>query len=170
MEVGDKANAAYCLEGLAALMAAGDEPERAAWLFGAAEAMLEEVGAPRYAHAQDRTLHEGAVGALRSRLGEEAFETAWSDGRAMPSEQAIEYVLATPVTPEETEAPHPAGLSSREVEVLRLVAGGMTNAEIAKELYISRRTVNRHVGSVYRKIGTSTRPEAARFATDHGLL
>ncbi|HEX5699005.1 MAG TPA: helix-turn-helix transcriptional regulator [Rubrobacter sp.] len=60
----------------------------------------------------------------------------------MPQEQAIEYALATPQTPEETETAYPAGLSLREVEVLRLVAKGMTNAEIAKALFIGPRTVN----------------------------
>ena len=65
---------------------------------------------------------------------------------------------------------HPAGLSAREVEVLRLVASGMTNAQVARELYISPRTVNAHLGSVYNKIGSSTRAEAARFASEHNLL
>ena len=64
----------------------------------------------------------------------------------------------------------PSGLSAREVEVLKLVAQGMTNAQIARELYISPRTVNAHLGSVYHKIGSSTRAEAARFASEHNLL
>jgi DNA-binding CsgD family transcriptional regulator len=46
----------------------------------------------------------------------------------------------------------------------------MTNAQIATELFISPRTVNAHLGSVYQKIGTSTRAEATRFASEHGLL
>jgi DNA-binding CsgD family transcriptional regulator len=62
------------------------------------------------------------------------------------------------------------GDHAREVEVLRLVARGMTNAQIAKELYISPRTVNAHLGSVYHKIGSSTRAEATRFAIEHDLL
>jgi DNA-binding CsgD family transcriptional regulator len=54
--------------------------------------------------------------------------------------------------------------------VLRLVAKGLTNAQIARELYISPRTVNAHMGSVYHKIGSHSRAEAARFASEHGLL
>ena len=54
--------------------------------------------------------------------------------------------------------------------MLKLAASGLTNARIAEELYISPRTVNAHMGSVYHKIGSSTRAEAARFATEHGLL
>jgi hypothetical protein len=61
VEAGDKANAAYCLEGLAGLIAARDEAEWATRLFGASEALLESVGAPFYAHAQDRALYESAV-------------------------------------------------------------------------------------------------------------
>jgi DNA-binding NarL/FixJ family response regulator len=67
-------------------------------------------------------------------------------------------------------AHHPANLSTREVEVLRLLARGLTNARIAEELYISPRTVNAHLGSVYHKIGSHSRAEAARFATEHDLL
>ena len=65
---------------------------------------------------------------------------------------------------------YPAGLSAREVEVLRLVAKGRTNARIADELFISPRTVNAHMGSVYNKIGSHSRAEAARFASEHSLL
>jgi DNA-binding CsgD family transcriptional regulator len=54
--------------------------------------------------------------------------------------------------------------------VLRLVAKGLTNAQIARELYISPRTVNAHMGSVYHKIDSHSRAEAARFASEHSLL
>ncbi len=67
-------------------------------------------------------------------------------------------------------APWPAGLSDREVEVLRLVAGGRSNREIAEALVISRRTAEHHVQHIYTKIGTSTRAAAALFAMEHGLL
>jgi DNA-binding CsgD family transcriptional regulator len=82
----------------------------------------------------------------------------------------VEYALEP--RPEEPNSPpaYPAGLSAREVEVLRLVAKDMTNAQIVTELYISPRTVNAHLGSVYLKIGSSTRTEATRFASEHDLL
>jgi HD-GYP domain-containing protein (c-di-GMP phosphodiesterase class II) len=64
----------------------------------------------------------------------------------------------------------PAGLSEREVEVLRLVAEGCSNPEIAKRLYISRRTAEHHVQHVYSKIGVSSRAAAALFALEHDLL
>ena len=174
VEMGDKANAAYCLEGLGNLISErGGEPEHAARLFGASETLLEAVGAPRYVQAQARLPYEHAVEALRSRLGETAFAAAWAEGRTMSPEQAVEYDLGPPPTaPGEPSPPptYPADLSAREVEVLRLVARGLTNAQVAQELYISPRTVNAHVGSIYHKIGYSTRAEAARFATEHDLL
>jgi DNA-binding CsgD family transcriptional regulator len=64
----------------------------------------------------------------------------------------------------------PGGLSAREVDVLRLVAAGRSNPEIADELHISRRTAEHHVQHIYQKIGVSTRPGAALFAVEHDLL
>lgn len=54
--------------------------------------------------------------------------------------------------------------------MLKLVAEGMTNARIAQELYLSPRTVHRHLNRIYHKLGTNSRASAARFATEHGLL
>jgi HD-GYP domain-containing protein (c-di-GMP phosphodiesterase class II) len=64
----------------------------------------------------------------------------------------------------------PAGLSEREIEVLRLVARGCSNHQIAEHLVISRRTAEHHVQHIYTKIGTSSRPAAAVFALEHDLL
>ena len=64
----------------------------------------------------------------------------------------------------------PAGLSEREVEVLRLVAEGCSNPEIGRRLSISRRTAEHHVQHIYTKLGVSTRPAAALFALEHDLL
>jgi DNA-binding NarL/FixJ family response regulator len=64
----------------------------------------------------------------------------------------------------------PAGLSDREVEVLRLVARGLSNRAIAERLYISPRTAEHHVQHLYTKLGASTRAAAAMFAMEHGLL
>jgi HD-GYP domain-containing protein (c-di-GMP phosphodiesterase class II)/DNA-binding CsgD family transcriptional regulator len=64
----------------------------------------------------------------------------------------------------------PADLSTREVEVLRLVAEGLTNREIARRLVVSPRTAEHHVQHAYRKIGVSSRAAAALFALEHGLL
>jgi DNA-binding CsgD family transcriptional regulator/membrane protein implicated in regulation of membrane protease activity len=62
------------------------------------------------------------------------------------------------------------GLSARELEVLRLVAEGRTNAEIAETLVVSPRTVHHHVSHILEKLNAATRTEAARIAADHGLI
>lgn len=64
----------------------------------------------------------------------------------------------------------PAGLSDREVEVLRLVAGGKSDKQIGKKLFISEVTVHHHVRHIYDKIGVSTRAGAALFAMEHDLI
>jgi HD-GYP domain-containing protein (c-di-GMP phosphodiesterase class II) len=64
----------------------------------------------------------------------------------------------------------PAGLSEREIDVLRLVADGCSNPEIAERLVISRRTAEHHVQHIYRKLGVSSRAAVALFALGHDLL
>ncbi len=64
----------------------------------------------------------------------------------------------------------PAGLTEREVEVLRLIAAGMTNNEIASELYLSAKTVSRHLSNIFTKIGVTSRAGATAFAFEHELV
>ena len=64
----------------------------------------------------------------------------------------------------------PAGLSEREVEVVRLVAQGCSNPEVASRLFISRRTAEHHVQHIYAKVGVSSRPALALYAMEHELL
>jgi predicted ATPase/DNA-binding CsgD family transcriptional regulator len=65
---------------------------------------------------------------------------------------------------------YPAGLTAREVEVLRLVASGLTNAQIAEQLVISPRTVNAHMRSIYNKLEISSRTAVTRYAVDQHLV
>ncbi|MFQ5796017.1 MAG: BTAD domain-containing putative transcriptional regulator [Candidatus Bipolaricaulia bacterium] len=92
-EIGDKGGIALCLEGLAGVACANGQPEQAARLFGAAEALREAIGFPLM--PPDRTLldYDRNVAAVRAELSEDAFEAAWTEGRAMTLEQAIAYAL-----------------------------------------------------------------------------
>jgi DNA-binding NarL/FixJ family response regulator len=65
---------------------------------------------------------------------------------------------------------YPAGLTVREVEVLRLVAQGLTDAQVAEQLVISPRTVNFYLTSIYSKLGVSSRSAATRYAMEQGLI
>jgi len=64
----------------------------------------------------------------------------------------------------------PGGLSPREVEVLRLVAGGKSNQAIAEQLFLSQKTVARHVSNIFTKTGASGRAAATAFAYEQGLI
>jgi HD-GYP domain-containing protein (c-di-GMP phosphodiesterase class II) len=84
--------------------------------------------------------------------------------------EAVERVLAAAGHRRLARFPLPAGLTTREAEVLRLLARGMTTREVAGRLVISAKTADHHVQHIYAKIGVSTRGAAALFATERGLL
>ena len=178
-ELGEKVSASESLEGLACLSAAEGEAERAARLFGVAKALREAV-AFRLSPQED-AWREPYRAATRSQLGEAAWEEALAQGHAMGLGEAIGYAVSakesSATTPSSTrshsspssEPEHPAGLTSREIEVLGLVSSGMSSPRIAKELYLSPRTVETHITSIYHKIGVSSRSAATRFALEHNL-
>ncbi|MBI2705153.1 MAG: HD domain-containing protein [Actinobacteria bacterium] len=83
---------------------------------------------------------------------------------------AVRHVLAAAgMNPTRPAGVWPAGLSDREVEVLRLVARGGTNKDVARSLGITAKTVQHHVAHIYTKIGVASRAGAALFAAEHGL-
>jgi non-specific serine/threonine protein kinase len=177
-ELGDKACASESLDGLACIAGATGEPARAARLFGAAEAMRDTLSeAVVFQHTpEEAAWREPSRARARSRLGETAWEGTLSEGQAMGLKEAIEYALSpekpsatTPAPEQPSTSRPPAGLTTREVEVLGLVATGMTNAQVAERLFLSPRTVQRHLNSVYHKIGVGSRTAATRFALEHGL-
>ena len=90
-EIGDRQGIAKSLEAFAGLAADQENPERAARLWGAAEALREEIGSPLAPN--DREAYEREVAQARQVLGEAAFAAAWEEGRAMTMEQAVEYAL-----------------------------------------------------------------------------
>jgi DNA-binding CsgD family transcriptional regulator len=90
-------------------------------------------------------------------------------GDAQQAVQAIENFLAGLDTTGGSAMPHVGSLSSREAEVLRLIAAGRSNAQIADELVISQNTVIRHVSNIFAKTGAANRAQATAYAKDHGL-
>jgi len=81
---------------------------------------------------------------------------------------ALAARLAAPAPPA-VPAGLPFGLTAREIEVLRLVAEGLPDAQIAARLFVSRNTVNSHTKAIFGKLGVTSRAAATRVATDHGL-
>jgi DNA-binding CsgD family transcriptional regulator len=92
----------------------------------------------------------------------EAALRTFRDLGAEPDVRRVERLAGRP-------AKAPGGLSTREAEVLRLVAGGGTNRAIATELGISERTVDRHVSNIFSKLGVSSRAAATAFAVEHDI-
>ncbi len=90
--------------------------------------------------------------------------------RGLLDDRAVEAVLAAAGHRRQREDRPPGGLTRRQVEVLRLVAAGRSNRQIAEALVISPRTAEHHVQDVYARIGVSTRAGAALYAMEHGLL
>lgn len=87
--------------------------------------------------------------------------------------QAIEGTVFTAFVPAGVEEENPgaaAGLTERELSMLRAVARGLSNQAIGKEYWVTEQTVKFHLGNIYRKLGVANRTEAAHFAYEHGLV
>jgi predicted ATPase/class 3 adenylate cyclase/DNA-binding CsgD family transcriptional regulator len=159
---------AFCLEGLAGIVAAQGEHAWAAHLWGAAESLRERCGVPL--SPLERADYEPAVAAARTQLGAKAFDAAWTEGRSMTLDQVLGTPGQTATAPAKPSPMYPAGLTTREVEVLRLVAQGLSDARVAEQLVISPRTVSTHLTSIYNKLGVESRTAATRYAVDHHLV
>ncbi len=176
-KIGSKLNIAVCLEGMASILATQGEPLRAARLWGAAEALRDTMGAPIW--PVERAAYERTVAAARSLIGRKVFVAAWAEGRTIPLEDVLADRKNTRTPQQALTSPHSiavlspssdAGLTSREIDVLSLLAQGLTSAQIARRLMISLVTVNTHVRSIYTKLGVTSRSSATRYAVEHHLV
>jgi non-specific serine/threonine protein kinase len=150
--------------------------EQAARMAGLAAGLLERSG--RHMVPATQADFDRNAAAAHTLLGDEAFNASWEEGRAMTVDQALE--LATREYGHEAEIGKPpgrgrprmravGGLTHREYEVAALVARGMTNAEIARQLVLSVRTVDMHVANAMQKLGVRKRTELAAWAVRHSL-
>ena len=161
-ELGEKWVIAMGLVGLGEVLAAQRQLAWAAQLWGAAEVLRDAIGVP--IPPVERADYERSVSAARVHLGERAFAAAWAQGRSMTPEQALAAQGQKPPPPT-----YSARLTAREVEVLRLLAGGLTNLQIAEKLVLSPRTIHTHISSIYSKLGVTSRSTATRYAIEHHL-
>lgn len=170
---------AGCLEGLGMVALALKLPAWAAQLWGAVAQLRESVRTPM--PLLDRADYTRAEMEARQQLGEERFAVLYQQGRMMTPMQALasreqiqpEPDIASPPAASSTslpELPAPEKLTARELEVLHLLAQGLTSAQIAEQLIIGLVTVNSHVRSIYGKLGVKSRSAATRYAIEHHLL
>jgi DNA-binding CsgD family transcriptional regulator/tetratricopeptide (TPR) repeat protein len=165
------------LEAMAGVAGARGQAQRAARLWGAAQAFREDMGAPL--PSDELAMLEPYLTTARSLVEEETWEVAHTEGRAMTHERAIEYALAQeePGSPFAVPTPKraPVGaqpdiLTGREEEVAGLLVQGISNRQIASELFLSERTVENHVSKILRKLGLASRAEIAVWRTQQRLL
>lgn len=153
------------LECLGRLAADGGGHRDAARLFGAAAEIRRGLGSVRFkvydAH------HRETVMTMRKALGEKVFDDAWAEGAGLSLDEVIAYVRRG-----RGERKRPAtgwaSLTPTERDVVRLVAEGLANSEIAARLFISRRTVQTHLTHVYAKLSISSRVQLAHEGASHG--
>ncbi|MBV9597481.1 MAG: tetratricopeptide repeat protein [Chloroflexi bacterium] len=178
-DAGGRAYLPLLLEAYAVALAAGGDGLRAVRVAGGAAALREEIDAPRpavWTPELNRWLDMA-----RAAIGREASTKAWNEGLALSVEEVIAEALAAerltgprvmPVSSSKaSDEPKalPSGLTPREAEVLRMVASGDTNKEIAGKLVVSIATVERHLANIYGKIGARGRADATAFAITHSL-
>jgi predicted ATPase/DNA-binding CsgD family transcriptional regulator len=182
IEVSNKLHIASGLEGLASVDASQDclpDEQGIQWavqLWGAAEALRETIGVP--VPPIDLADYQRSIASVRARLPQQTFAECWAEGRTMTPEQAIAaqgyHTVPQVSMPVLTKTPaaqeYRAGLSAREIEVLCLVARGLTNAEIAQELVLSKKTVDAHLTHIFHKTNSDNRAAATAFAMRHGLI
>jgi DNA-binding CsgD family transcriptional regulator len=167
--VGDRWLVAGPLAGLADLAASFGDDERAARLLGAVEEVRTLSGGELWGGTS--AYWERAERSVRAALGGEELARQQQAGRRMrPLDLVAEADEVERCAQAAAEGSRGAGLSARELEVLRLLVAGKSNPEIAAALFVSPRTVATHVTHLFAKLGVANRAEAVAHAVGRGLV
>jgi DNA-binding CsgD family transcriptional regulator/tetratricopeptide (TPR) repeat protein len=152
-------------EVLAYLEVARANDERAATLLGGADAIWQTISWRHTVSNQQQ--HDQVRADLRARLGAARYDQAYGAGLSMDRSEVVDCALGVATSPPRARAkaaPGPgAALSPRELEVARLIADGVSNAQTAAQLFIGERTVESHVASIFNKLGVDSRVQVARW-------
>jgi len=169
---------ASSLEGLGEIARAEKQFAWTVRLFAAADAVRSAHG--YYSPLGIRQpFYDQTVANARFQLGEKAFAALWAEGQQLTPVEALTTAARAPIPTSGHKAVSTStlpplaatfdGLTPREVEVLRLVALGISKNQIAEQLVISPNTVNVHIQSIYGKLGINSRSAATRYAIEHHL-
>ena len=166
-EFGDDVFLTFAIPELARAHIAEGGPEPAVRLLAAASAFRAATGAAPVVWFQEE--HERAIETARAALGEDRFAAVWREGEAITPDEAFvsgRDAAGDPGPEQEGDAPEPEELTAREAEVLILVARGLTDAQVAAELVLSRRTVHAHLRAVTASSTSAagTPPPAGRWS------
>jgi predicted ATPase/DNA-binding CsgD family transcriptional regulator len=169
---GMKAMVAYALIGLALAGRGGADPGWSARLHGAADQVLADLS-----HALEpveRRLADLDRERLRAAMGAEAFDAEYAVGRRLDLAQVVAALGRQDAADGQAGVPASdaaaAMLTPRELDVLKLVAQGLSNADIAQRLVLSEHTVHRHLANILRKLNLSSRAAAAAWGVRTGLV
>lgn len=169
---GEMRSIAEVLSGMASVATAWGRYRAALLLLGAASAMRERIGLSMFLPI-DLARFDRDRAALHASLGEREAAAALAEGHSLSLGEAV-AVAAALVPPQSalrnSETPLPDKLTSRELDVLRLMAASRTDREIAEALFLSPRTVNWHVSTILGKLGVASRRAAVARAHSDGLL
>jgi predicted ATPase/class 3 adenylate cyclase/DNA-binding CsgD family transcriptional regulator len=152
------------LECLAGVVGALGSHREAARLYGAADAVRQVTGIVRFKIYDDG--YAASVKAVRDALGDNDFDSAWTEGAALSTLEAIAYARRG-----HSDRKRPttgwSALTPTENDVVRLVTEGLANKDIATRLFVSPRTVQSHLTHVYNKLGVSSRVQLVQEAARH---
>jgi DNA-binding CsgD family transcriptional regulator len=170
---GTRGQAALALLGLALAGQGGADPGWSARLHGAADDAFADLG--RALEPLEARLADQDRERLRAAIGDDAFEAEYAAGRALDAGQVLAALDGragtAPGQPRGAGAAEPVTtLTPRELDVLRLVAQGLSNTEIAQRLVLSEHTVHRHLANILGKLGLSSRAAAAAWGVRAGLV
>jgi non-specific serine/threonine protein kinase len=160
---------AECLIGFAAMAAVCNLPAAGARLLGAAVAMGGEYVASAWAATSME--YEHYLARIRAGLTNTEFQAETEAGYAFSLEQAVEYAQNLPLkAAARATRTKPGELTAREREIAALIGQGRSNGEIAEELVVSKRTVEKHIGHILGKMGFTTRAHIVRWAIEARLV
>ena len=147
------------LDGLAVVAAALGHLDLAANLFGTAAGWRETYQQESWFPMPND--FQKSAASVRHRLGDRAWFEAYEAGKKLSSERVMRLAEEAVSDVEEELQRRSSGLTAREIDVLHLVADGLSNAEIAERLVLSQRTVHAHLRSIFDKLGVNSRTAAA---------